>query len=241
MLIIAATWIWTWHNSLQETGTTTNNGRGHYRSVHHPERNQKEWISSAVDPCHGRRRRRHDGYELRQANLRARDDLRQAVGEHHQQGRGSHHSAMRLQGQQPGQFRAREPAKLLLRLLPKHLGEHLVLVQLHMARAHVVVWKGHGFLGVQWSPCDYCVWVVMPEGFYRAQVGQVPMWVQGWQYPHLHLDSNSSATAGTQDILHWSTDHSLPSSKQIKAWMSRLAGVKTLKWETPKSSKTRIL
>ncbi len=68
--------------------------------------------------------------------------------------------------------------------------------------AHVVVWKGHGFLGVDWSPCDYCVWVFMPEGFYRAQVGQVPMWVQGWQYPHLHLDSNSSAIAGTQEILH---------------------------------------
>lgn len=138
MLIIGATWIWTWHNSLQETGTTTSNGRGVYRFVHHPVRNQREWIGSAVDPCHGRRRgrRRHDGYEPRQANLRARDDLRQAVGEHHQQGRGSHHSPMRLQGQQPGQFCAREPAKLLLRLPPKHLGEHLVLVQLHMARAH---------------------------------------------------------------------------------------------------------
>lgn len=63
--------------------------------------------------------------------------------------------------------------------------------------AHIVVWKGHGSSGLDWTPCDQCVWVLKPNGFYRQQAGQDLQFVQGWQYPAFLVYSDSTATQET--------------------------------------------
>lgn len=50
-------------------------------------------------------------------------------------------------------------------------------------KAHVVVWSGPGFLGLDPVPCTHCLWDVRPEGFWRAESGQRARLVQAWVYP----------------------------------------------------------
>lgn len=51
--------------------------------------------------------------------------------------------------------------------------------------AHVIVWKDANFWTGLGMPCIYCIWDIMPNGFYRTTLEKPNSrtFVQGWVYP----------------------------------------------------------